>query len=210
MIPFLILCQQPGGEFKIKLEVVYNGLSSIRTSEVVVKPSSYTRKTFSKVLLGYLSETGVATDVNWNYITHLAVQVGQVSADGSFDITRGNSNQLMDELVQGHNRGIPVLLSIYGRLTAIDGWAFYGSDDMGPALRDAAKRSALVTRLKDYVTATKLDGVDIVMTDFNGAAEYGANLAALKPMVNELKAALPANSIVTVTGNTGLATLGIP
>ena len=193
-----------GGEYKIKLEATYNGLTSIRTSEVIVKPSSYTRKTLPKVLLGYLSETGAATDVKWNYITHLAVQMGRVYADGSLDITRGNSNQLMDELVaRGHNRGIPVLLSIYGRLTPVDGWALYGSDDMGPTLRDAGKRAALVTRLKDYITATKLDGVDIVMTDFNGAADYSANLAALKPMVEELKNALPANSIVTVTVTPG-------
>ncbi len=193
-----------GGEFKIKLEVIYNGLTSVRTSDVVVKPSTYTRKTFPKVLLGYLSETGAATDVKWNSITHLAVQAGQVSADGSLDITRGNSNQLMDEVVaRGHNRGIPVLLSIYGRLTPVDGWALYGSDDMGPALRDAGKRAALVTQLKNYVTATKLDGVDILFTDFNGAADYSASLAALKPMVDELKSALPANSIVTVTVTPG-------
>ncbi len=193
-----------GGEFKIKLEVVYNGLTSIRTSDVIVKPSTYTRKSFSKVLLGYLSENGVATDVKWNYITHLGVQMGQVSADGSLDITKGNANQLMDELVaRGHNRGIPVLLSIYGRLTPVDGWALYGSDDMGPAIRDAAKRAGLVAQLKDYITRTKLDGVDITMTDFNGAANYSANLAALRPMVDELRAALPANSIITVTVTPG-------
>ncbi|MDQ2718314.1 MAG: glycosyl hydrolase family 18 protein [Bacteroidota bacterium] len=193
-----------GGEFKIKLEAVYNGLKSIRTSEVVVKPATYTRKIFPKVLLGYLSANGVATDVNWNAITHLAVQVGQVSADGSLDITRGNSNQLMDELVaRGHNRGIPVMLSIYGRLTPVDGWALYGSDDMGPVLRDPGKRDGLIAQLKDYVTKTKLDGVDIIFTDFNGAASYSASLAALKPMIDGLKTALPANSIVTLSVTTG-------
>ncbi len=193
-----------GGEYKILLEADYNGAKSVRTSEVIVKPSSYTRKNFPKVLLGYLSETGVATDVRWGAITHLAAQIGRVSADGSLDITRGNSNQLTDELVaRGHNRGIPVLLSIYGRLTPVDGWALYGSDDLGAAIRNPAKRASLVTRLKEYITATKLDGVDIIMTDFNGAAEYSANLAALKPMIDELKSALPANSIITATVTPG-------
>lgn len=193
-----------GGEYKIKLEAVYSGLKSIRTSEVVVKPSVYTPKAFSKVLLGYLSENGVATDVKWNHITHLAAQVGRVSADGSLDVTRGNANQLIDELVaRGHNRGIPVLLSVYGRLTPVDGWALYGTDDMGPALRDAAKRAALVTQLKNYVTAKKLDGVDVIMTDFNGAADYSASLSALKLLVDQLKTALPAGSLVTVTVTPG-------
>ena len=193
-----------GGEFKIKLEVVYNGLKSVRTSEVVVKPATYTRKIFSKVLMGYLSANGMATDVKWNYITHLAVQAGQVSADGSLDVTKGNTNQLMDELVaRGHIRGIPVLLSICGRLTPVDGWALYGSDDMGTALRDPVKRASLVTLLKNYVAATKLDGIDIIMTDFNGAANSAGSMAALKPMVDQLKSALPANSIVTVTVTPG-------
>lgn len=195
---------QTGGEFKIRLEAEYNGVKSVRTSEVIVKPSTYTPKNFSKVMLGYLSETGIASDVKWNYITHLAVQAGKVGADGSLDVTRGNSNQLMDELVaRGHNKGIPVLLSIYGRLTPVDGWALYGSDDMGPAIRDAAKRSALVTQLKNYIVSTKLDGVDIIMTDFNGASDYSANLASLKPLLTELKTALPANSLVTVTVTSG-------
>ena len=193
-----------GGEFKIKLSVTYNGLTSVRTSEVLVKPATYVRKDFPKVVLGYLSENGVAADVQWNHITHLAVQMGRVYADGSLDVTKGNTNQLMDELVaRGHNRGIPVLLSIYGRLTSVDGWALYGTDDLGAVIRDPAKRSGLVQQLKQYVTQTRLDGVDVIFTDFNGAADYSASLAALGPLVTELKSALPANNIVTVTVTPG-------
>ncbi len=193
-----------GGEYKIKLAVTYKGMTSVRTSEVLVKPTTYVRRNFPKVMMAYLSETGTVADVQWNHISHLAVQMGRVSADGSLDITRANTNQLMDELVaRGHNRGIPVLLSIYGRLTPVDGWALYGSDDMGPALRDVTKRAALVQQLKNYITQTRVDGVDIIFTDFNGAGEYGASLAALGPFVTALKTALPANSIVTVTVTTG-------
>lgn len=193
-----------GGEFKIKLAVTYNGLTSIRTSEVLVKPSEYVRKVFPKVVLGYLSENGTPADVQWDHITHLAVQMGRVNGDGSLDITRANTNQLMDELIaRGHNRGIPVLLSIYGRLTPVDGWALYGSDDIGQVIRDPSKRSGLVQQLKQYVTQTRLDGVDVIFTDFNGAADYSASLAALGPFVTELKTALPAESIVTVTVTPG-------
>jgi GH18 family chitinase len=95
------------------------------------------------------------------------------------------------------------LLSLFGRLTPVDGWALYESDDMGAAIRDAVKRANVVSQVANYVTARKMDGVDVVMTDFNGAANYGANLAALSPFVTELKAALPAGSIVTVTVTVG-------
>jgi hypothetical protein len=193
-----------GGEYDIRLEAEYNGLISTRMSQVIVKPSAYTPKTYNKVVMGYLSAGGTAASIRWNHITHLSAQLGQVFADGFVDITRGNANQLADELVaRGHNRGIPVLLSLFGRLTPVDGWALYESDDMGAAIRDAVKRANVVSQVANYVTARKMDGVDVVMTDFNGAANYGASLAALSPFVTELKAALPAGSIVTVTVTVG-------
>lgn len=193
-----------GGEFNIKLEVEYNGLVSTRSSQVVVKPATYTPKTFNKVVMGYLSYDGLGTDVKWNYITHLAAQIGKVSSDGALDITRGNANQLTDELVaRGHIRGIPVLLTLFGRLSPVDGWALYESDDMGAAIRDATKRASLVQQIKNYITTTRMDGVDIMMTDINGSPNYSANLAALAPFIAELKDALPANSIITLTVGTG-------
>ncbi len=193
-----------GGEYNIKLEVEVNGLVSTRSSQVVVKPATYTRKNFNKVVMGYLSADGVGADVKWPFITHLAAQVGKVSADGALDITKGNANQLADELVaRGHIRGIPVLLTLFGRLTPVDGWALYESDDMGPALRSAALRTGLVKQVKDYLAASRMDGVDVMMTDFNGSPNYGANLTALGLFVKELRAALPANAIITITAGAG-------
>jgi hypothetical protein len=193
-----------GGEYNIKLEVELNGLISTRSSQVVVKPATYTRKNFNKVVMGYLSYDGLGTDVKWPFITHLAAQIGRVSSDGALDITRGNANQLADELVaRGHIRGIPVLLALFGRLTPVDGWAFYESDDMGPALRNASLRAGLVTQVKNYLAATKMDGVEVMMTDFNGSPNYSANLAALGLFIKELRTALPANSIITISAGTG-------
>ncbi|PVD52494.1 hypothetical protein DC498_10340 [Terrimonas sp.] len=195
---------QAGGIFNIVLEAEYNGLRSVRRSQVIVKPSSYTPKPYDKVVMGYLSENGTAASVKWNYITHLAAQIGRVSSDGSLDITKGNINQLSDELIaRGHTQGIPVLLGIYGRLTPVDGWAYYESDDMGAAIRNPSARASLVARISDYITATKMDGVDIMMTDFNGSPNYSANLAALEPFVNELREALPEGSLITLAVTTG-------
>ncbi|MDF2192447.1 glycosyl hydrolase family 18 protein [Paraflavitalea sp. CAU 1676] len=193
-----------GGEYNIKLEVELNGNISTRSSQVIVKPATYMRKNFNKVVMGYLSIDGTGPDVKWNYITHLAAQVGKVTSDGALDITRGNANQLADELVaRGHIRGLPVLLTLFGRLSPVDGWALYESDDMGTALRDAAKRAALVTQVKNYVVARKMDGVDVMMTDFNGSPNYSANLAALGLFVKELRTALPADAIITITAGAG-------
>jgi hypothetical protein len=193
-----------GGEYNIKLEVEYNGLVSTRSSQVVVKPVTYTRKNFNKVVMGYLSYDGAGPDVKWPFITHLAAQIGKVSADGALDITRGNANQLTDELVaRGHIRGIPVLLTLFGRLTPVDGWALYESDDMGTALRSPSLRAGLVTQVKNYLATTRMDGVDVMMTDINGSPNYSANLVALGLFIKELRAALPANAIITITAGAG-------
>ena len=193
-----------GGEFKIVLEAEYGGLKTIRTSTVLVKPSTYTPVPFTKGVRGDLSETGLPANVNWNFITHLAYQTGRVYSDGSLDITAGEVNQKMDELVaRGHINGKPVLLSLAGRLSGIDGWALYGSTDFGDAIRDATKRNMLVASIKTYLAAKKLDGIDIIMTDINGDPNYGANLAALGTFVTALRTALPAGSLITCAVTVG-------
>jgi hypothetical protein len=193
-----------GGEFRIVVEAEYNGLKTIRTSTVLVKPSTYTQVPFTKVVMAYVTETGTPASINWDYVTHVAYQAGKVSSDGSLDVTAGELNQKMDELIaRGHINGKPVLLSIAGRLSGIDGWASYDSRDFGEAIRDAAKREGLVTRLKDYVIDKKLDGVDIIMTDINGDPNYGANLAALGTFINDLRAALPTGALITCAVTTG-------
>lgn len=187
-----------GGEFKIVLEASYNGLSTIRTSTVLVKPSTYTPVPFTKVIMAYLSETGLPAAVNWDFVTHVAYQSGRVSSDGNLDITAGETNQKMDELVaRGHIKGKPVLLSIAGRLSGIDGWASYATTDFGDAIRDVTKRAGLVTKIKTYLAQKKLDGVDIMMTDINGDPNYSANLTALGSFVNQLRTALPTGALIT-------------
>ncbi|MEO5893657.1 MAG: glycosyl hydrolase family 18 protein [Ferruginibacter sp.] len=193
-----------GGEYKIELEAEYKGLKSVRTATVLVNPSSYTPVPYTKVAMAYLSETGLPANVNWDYVTHVAYQTGKVSSDGNLDITTGEINQRMDELVaRGHIKGKPVLLSIAGRLSGIDGWALYDSRDFGEAIRDVAKRAGLVTAIKNYLALKKIDGVDIIMTDINGDPNYTGNLSALGSFVTSLRAALPAGALITCAVTTG-------
>ncbi|MBC7868258.1 MAG: hypothetical protein H7X88_12055 [Gloeobacteraceae cyanobacterium ES-bin-316] len=193
-----------GGEYKIVVEAEYGGLKTLRTSTVLVKPSAYTPAPFTKVVMGYLSETGLPSNINWGYVTHVAYQTGRVFSDGTLDVTAGEVNQKMDEVVaRGHINGKPVLLSIAGRLSGIDGWALYASTDFGDAIRDAGKRAGLVTSIKNYVAAKKLDGVDIIMTDINGDPNYSANLTALGNFVTELRTALPTGSLITCAVTVG-------
>lgn len=193
-----------GGEYKIVVEAEYGGLKTIRTSTVLVKPATYTPAPFNKVVMGYLSETGLPSNVNWGFVTHLAYQAGRVFSDGTLDVTAGEVNQKMDEVVaRGHINGKPVLLSVAGRLSGIDGWALYSSTDFGEAIRDAGKRTGLVTSIKTYLAEKKLDGVDIVMTDINGDPNYSANLAALGSFLTELRTALPTGSLITCAVTVG-------
>ena len=190
-----------GGEYVIKVEATYNGQTSTRISKVLVSPTTFTPKTSTHVTMGYLSENGVAANVSWADMTHLAFNGARVLPDGGVDFSKGNQNQNVDEIVaRGHIAGVPVLLGVTGRLSGIDGWSLYNSTDFGSTISVPAKRAALVKLIADYVTARKLDGVDVMMTDLSND-DYGVSAAAAQavgPFLTELKALLP-TAILTAT-----------
>lgn len=186
-----------GGEYKISVEASFEGKTTSRTSSILVNPSTYTFKPYTNVALAYLSAEGLAKDVDWEKVTHVAFKCGWVNSDG-LDVTVGQTNRAADELVaRGHINKTPVIMGISGFLSGIDGWSRYESNDFGAVIIDPAKRASLVQQVVAYVTARKMDGVDIMMTDLSINGDK--NIAAVGPLIRELKAALPAKSIVTAT-----------
>jgi len=188
-----------GGEFTIKLKVTYNGDSTVRSTKVLVNPSTYTFKPYTNITMAYLTSAGTAANINWNIVTHVAYKVGLVSPDGGLDVSAGDVNQTANELVaRAHINGVPILLGISGRLSGIDGWAIYETNDFGTAIIDPTKRQALVQEVVAYVANKRMDGVDIMMTDIN-SDQTPANMAAIGPFLTQLRAALPAKALITVT-----------
>lgn len=188
-----------GGEYQVELSVSNNGNTTYRKSNILVKPSSYTPKPYTNVVLSYLTDAATAASVDWSVVTHIAFKCGKVMPDGTLDVQAGEINQTADELVaRSHLKGVPVLLGISGRLSGIDGWALYESNDFGDAISDATSRAQLVQQIKNYIAAKLMDGVELMMTDVN-SSKYARNIQALAPFISELKAALPAGKLVTVT-----------
>ncbi|MHA4806546.1 glycosyl hydrolase family 18 protein [Flavitalea flava] len=188
-----------GGDYTVTLEVDYNKQKTSRTSHVLVNPSTYTLKPYTAVSLAYLSADATNFKLDWSSLTHVAYKTGQVRPDGSLDVSAGELNQHTNELVaRAHINGIPVLLGISGRLTGIDGWALYGSNDFGGVISDPTMMPALVQSIKSYLSAKRIDGVDIMMTDVNGDNAATA-IHAVGPFLAALKAALSSTAIITVT-----------
>jgi hypothetical protein len=191
-----------GGEFTIKLKVSYNGDSSVRSTKVLVNPSTYTFKPYTRVAMTYLTQDATAANVNFSNVTHVTYKIGLVSPEGDLDTSPGETGQKAREIVaRAHIAGVPVIMGISGRLSGIDGWAIYETNDFGTAIRDAAKRTKLVGLVKAYVAAKQMDGVDIMMTDIN-SGNAPDNIHAIGPFLAQLKAALPATAIITVTAST--------
>jgi len=194
-----------GGDFRVKLDVSYQGKTSSRFADFFVLPNSYTPKTYTNVMLSYLTENGSASNIDWNTVTHVAYKVATVTAAGVFDVSKGEVNRKADELVgRAHINGVPVLLGISGALSA-DGWSVSSSNNFGAVLTDVTKRAALVQSIKAYITLKKMDGVDVMMTDINSTtAIINANIAATGLFITELRAALGTQAIITatVTSNT--------
>lgn len=188
-----------GGEFTVKLDVSYGGQTTSRQTKVLVSPGTYTFKPYAKVVMAELTEDGTAADLVWSNITHVTYQIGKVAASGTLDLSKGNVNHAADELVaRAHINGVPVILGLSGRLSGIDGWAIYESNDFGTAIKDPVKMQALVQTVKKYLSDRKMDGVDINMTDINSDAA-DANITAIGPFLSALKSALPSTAIITVT-----------
>lgn len=194
-----------GGEYKISLDVTHDGFISGRVRNVFVIPAAYQRKTAAHVVLQYLSDTAGYKHIDWSTMTHLVYKVATITAAGVMDVSKGEPYRKAEALTgRAHVNGIPVLLGISGALSA-DGWSVSQSNNFGAVITDVAKRAALVQLVKNYVTAKKMDGVDILMTDINAsAAVIDANIAATGPFLNELRAALGAAAIITVTVTTNV------
>lgn len=194
-----------GGEFKVTLEASFQGNTSTRIANVLVTPGSYTPKPFDQVALSYLTDKGNASFIDWNQVTHVAFNGARVLPEGGVDFSKGDINQITDELVaRAHLKGIPVLLSVSGRLSGVDGWALYNNNDFGGVITDPVLMPQLVESLVNYVNSKNIDGIDILMTDLSNddATISGRNAAAVGPFINALKAALKPGSLVTATVTT--------
>lgn len=192
---------QEGGDFRIKVEASYDGMSTSRYRDVFVIPSSFTPKPYNHVVMAYASDTAQYKYLDFSKMTHLAYKVATVTAAGTMDVSKGEIYKKSDVLIgKAHVNGVPVLLGISGTLSG-DGWSVYASSNFGNALVDIAKRTALVAAIKEYVTAKKMDGVEILMTDINNTtgAQTNANIQAAGLFLNELRASLGADAIITIT-----------
>lgn len=189
-----------GGDFRIKLEVSYEGITISRYRDVFVIPATYTPKVSNKVVVSFLTEGTTDTSIEWGNVTHAVYKIGTVTAAGTMDISKGEAYRKAEKIVgRGHLNGVPVLLGLSGALSA-DGWNVYDSFNFGNALRDATKRAALVTAIKNYVSAKKMDGVDVMMTDIGGAAaNVTPSMAAVGTFINDLRTALGTQAIITAT-----------
>lgn len=192
-----------GGEYTVTLEVSSSVGTAMRQSSILVNPSEYTFRPYTHVAMSYLSENGTAADVDWGTVTHVAFKCARVLPGGGLDVTAGQANQAADEMVaRAHINGVPVLLGISGRLTGLDGWALYESNDFGHVIANPETRAILVENVVNYVADRRMDGVDIMMTDINSGS-YSSNLAAIGPFLADLKSELPDDALVTVTVATG-------
>lgn len=189
-----------GGTFRIRLEVSYEGFTTSRYRDVFVIPGTYKKKDAAGVVLAYLNDTAGYKYIDWSTITHLAYKVATINAAGVVDVSKGEAYRKAEELTgRAHLNGVPVLLSISGALSG-DGWSVSQSNNFGAVITDAAKRVALVKFIAGYIAAKKMDGVDIMMTDINASsAIINDNIAATGLLLNELRAALGANAIISVT-----------
>jgi hypothetical protein len=167
------------GDFRIRVEVSYEGTTISRYRDVFVIPGSYTKKTATHIVMAYISDTAGYKHLDFNVLTHVTYKVATVSATGAIDVSKGEAMRKAEQFTgRAHLNVVPVLMGISGALSG-DGWSVSQSNNLGAVLTDVSKRAVLVQFIKNYIAAKRMDGVDIMMADINAATPViNDNLAA--------------------------------
>ena len=151
-------------EFELKFEVIRNGVSTHRVTNIVgVKP--FVPKAYNKKVVAYIDAMeGSLSDINWDAITHLVISAVIVDENGDVDLSFTGSTLDISNLISlAHNSGVYVSLQVAGIHDSLNGLPTYGSYTFYNAINTPAKRELLITTLLDYVNETELDGIDIYM-----------------------------------------------
>jgi len=147
-------------------------------------PSPSARPPAAFLVIGYVTDTGIQiTDEQLDQLTHVNYAFALPQRDGSLN-ELANPWKLEDYVQRAHERGIGVLISVGG----------WGWDKEFEALAaEAGSRTRFVEAVTAMVEEYGLDGADI---DW----EYplpGASADAFVSLMAELRAALPADRLLT-------------
>lgn len=179
--------------FTLRFEVERNGIKNYRAAQVTVT-KDFEPKPYERVVMGVLTATGNADQVQWDYITHLMYSSLTVSDEsGTFvqpDATALANLKTMVSLA--HNNGVYVILDISGSIVFPAGSGIYNETAFNNVAIDPAKRSLLIADIKAFVEEYELDGVNIYMNNLNNDAGKLQNPDELVAFMNELGEAFPA------------------
>ena len=135
-------------------------------------------------IVGYVTDTGVtATEDQIQLLTHLNYAFALPRADGSL-VDLANPGKLQAYVQTAHAHGVKVLISI-------GGWGWDGEFEQLAAL--SSSRATFVSAVTAMVDDFGLDGADV---DWE-YPDPGASSEAFTALMTELRAALPADKLVT-------------
>jgi chitinase len=145
-------------------------------------PSSEAETRFR--VIGYVTDTGLQiSDEQLEQLTHVNYAFALPQRDGSLrDLA--NPWKLTDYVERAHARGIEVLISV-------GGWGL--DDEFEELAADPASRRTFVAAVTALVAEHGLDGADI---DWE-YPDPGASAEAFVSLMSELRAALPADRLLT-------------
>ena len=196
------------GDQRIKVEATYNGTTVSRYKDVIVLGPSlgtFTPKPYTKVVMPYISSTAtilqLRNNIQWSKVTHVALKGATVNSLGELSFSDFTTGRRGEYLVQkAHSEGVPALLAISGTLSA-DGWSVYGSTDFGARLANAGSRETIAQSISNFVTANKLDGVEVRMSDVGNDIEstFQTSIQSIGAFVDRLRALLGAGKLITVS-----------
>lgn len=190
-ISYVITQTEP---FVLRFEAERNGKINFRTSNVtIVVP--FVPKDKPKNVIGVLTSSGVSSQIQWDYITHLQITPFIVqNSDGSLTMPDASfMNSLKTIVSMAHNNGVYVIADITSPINMYMGTGFYNNNGFGSVAKDENASKALAGNIRALVDEYDLDGVNIYINELNNDWGGLSDKEAMLALVNRIAVSLPTN-----------------
>ena len=132
---------------------------------------------------------------NWDKVSHICCSFGEIGADGSVDAAAVRSN-MRQVIIDAHKNGVYALLSLGGG---------GGGAEFSQALLNEASRKKIADQALALMESLKLDGLDVDFEhwDYAASAENTRRCEALEALLKDLRARMPAGSLLSIASASG-------
>lgn len=178
--------------FKLKFEAERNGIKNFRIADVTIT-KEFEEKPYKNVVMGVFNGDTKPNQIQWDYVTHLMYSSLVVEDENTLLTLPGSDqlNNIKTIISLAHNNGIYVIADVSGPIISMTGAGAYNEQTFNNIAINKEKRTALISKLKNFVETYEFDGINVYMNNLNNDNGGLTNTDEISAFMNELGIAFP-------------------